>query len=77
MIDISNIVEGWYNTINKAGLSLDKQRIAEDRIKTCEECEYMRIGVFYTDCALCGCKLPQKTYSYKKSNVCPENKWKE
>jgi hypothetical protein len=75
-----DIIEGWYNTINSQGLTVEQKEIANNRASVCSTCEYkgkvVVLGITYNEgCTDCGCPFPQKLYSFRKTNKCNQGKW--
>jgi len=67
------IAKSWYTSFNP---NEQQQKIAEERIATCNKCDsrkYNELANFYY-CGECGCPLKSKTYS-PVENSCPLNKW--
>lgn len=60
------IVEGFTKALTKPN-----QQFSEQRITTCNQCEFNKAKF----CSLCGCFTPAKVKV--KEEFCPENKWKD
>jgi hypothetical protein len=74
---LSQIIEGWWNTIFKTTRT---EMIASARYKICQSCAYMDttgkdcfIPGTQPCCGACGCSLAAKIRSMQSS--CPKGKW--
>ena len=75
-MNLANIAEGWYNEVFSAELPDELKDKAKARLDKCSLCTNNRnVAGLYYNCKGCGCKLPQKAYSFSESNKCPLNKW--
>ena len=71
-----NIIEGWVNKWNEESLPPHQKLTAKNRMALCNTCENKKnILNLYFYCKGCGCKLPEKTFSFRDTNICPLNKW--
>ena len=74
-MNISNILEGWKNSLNQQSLTNEERVIATHRLEGCTLCSERRVVIGWAFCNKCGCKLPQKAFSFSDTNNCPLNKW--
>lgn len=69
MSKVSNIINGFYNTLIRKP---DIEVISKARLAVCEECPFIQKGVM-DRCGVCGCVLQAKTRAIK--DECPKKKW--
>ena len=71
MMDIRQFIEGWKNVIIT---DKEAEKLSEERMTICNECEH-KIEMMGMDvCGLCHCPLMASTRSPNKK--CPADKWK-
>ncbi len=72
-MNIYEIVEAWLIAHNPNDNQI---KIAEERVKICDECESKKVILGVPICGECGCPISKKIFTNTK-NPCPLKKWGE
>ena len=67
---VTEIFNAWKVAKNPTD---NQQEIAEERLETCNSCEFKREQPLL-HCGACGCPLQKKAYS-QVARSCPKGKW--
>jgi hypothetical protein len=71
MINVKEIIQSWY----RLGFADEEiQKIAQERMETCNSCSSKKEILGVPVCGECYCPLAAKTFS--PENSCPLKKWK-
>ena len=67
------ILNAWVTSANPSSA---QKKLAKERSKICDSCEFKGSILTIDYCTLCKCPISKKTYS-NKYNPCPRGYWKD